>query len=141
MFAQAQIIGRLTHSPQLKMSSGGKSFLNFDLAVPKFKKNNEVSFFHCVAFGTNAENIAKYVEKGDTIFLNGNLEQENYKGRDGANKEKVTLIANRVVFMTKKTNSKSSKNQLTQDIKADEEIDLGEGLEDPFAGIDDINIE
>lgn len=131
MFAQTQMIGRLTHSPQLKMSSGGKSFLNFDLAVPKFKKNNEVSFFHCVAFGTNAENIAKYVEKGDTIFLNGNLEQENYKGRDGANKEKVTLIANRVVFMTKKHEKQEKSNE-----KEEENFELGVGFEDPFEDID-----
>lgn len=41
----------------------------------------EVSFWPCLAWGKNADNIQRYFNKGDGIFVHGELILEKYEGK------------------------------------------------------------
>jgi len=75
------MIGRISTDLQLKESKG-KTYIKFNLAVPRKLKKDMTDFIPCVAFGKTAELIDKYLNKGNRIAVNGQLltNQYEYKG-------------------------------------------------------------
>ena len=63
--------GRLTKKPELRSTASGTSVCNYSLAVDnnKIDENGKrcVDFIDCVCFGKQAENLAKYQDKGNII--------------------------------------------------------------------------
>lgn len=104
----AQIIGRLTATPELKKTQSGNSVVSFTVAVNKPKKDGEeqqANFIDCVAWKATAELIAKYFEKGSQIGIDGRLETRYYETKDGK-KIKVTEInVGSVTFCEPKKNA------------------------------------
>jgi len=94
------IIGRLTEPPKLKQTNNGKSYCRFSIAVNGFKEN-DVSFFTCVAWNKTAELITKYLGKGDQCGIQGSLSQNRYQDQNGNKKSAVNIIVNTVQFLQK----------------------------------------
>ncbi|QEH61222.1 single-strand DNA-binding protein [Spiroplasma chinense] len=93
------LIGRITKDPELRTSSGGKSYVAFTLAVNEFGGGNQFTqFIPCFAWEKTAENLAKFVKKGAQISVEGNLNvrQDNSNGQFST---VVTVRANRVQFL------------------------------------------
>lgn len=91
---QCTIGGRLTRDPELRYIPSGTAVAEFGVAINrKWKDKEEVTFVDVVAWAKTAEAIAKYLKKGDPIFLNGRLTFESWEGRNGEkrNRLKVTL--------------------------------------------------
>lgn len=71
------ILGRLTDNPGAKVAQqDGKAISNFSLADNYGQ--DKASFFRCVAFGKNAENINKSCQKGHRLIVNGRMEEEKW---------------------------------------------------------------
>jgi single-strand DNA-binding protein len=70
------ILGRLTDNPEAKFAQDGKAISNFSLADNYGQE--KASFFRCVAFGKNAENINKSCQKGHRLVINGRMEEEKW---------------------------------------------------------------
>lgn len=71
------LVGRLTRDPDLRYTSSGMAVAKFTLAVNrKFVKEGqqEADFIPITAFGKNAENLAKYVTKGQQLAVEGRLQ-------------------------------------------------------------------
>lgn len=96
--------GRLTAAPELKTTQNGTIVLRFSVAVNRMKKD-ETDFIECVAFKTTAENIAKYFSKGSSIFVEGHINIDNYKGKDGNKRKSVVVIVDRFDFVESKNKS------------------------------------
>lgn len=73
------LTGRLTVKPELKKTSSGKEMSTFSIAVPKDK--DHTSFIRCVCWGTQAENLCKYQDKGNLIGVEGELNTRDYEGK------------------------------------------------------------
>ena len=71
-------LGRATHTPELKTTNSGKSVVNFTLAVKRPYSADETDFIDFVAWGTQAENFCRFVNKGDIVAVKGHLEKRNY---------------------------------------------------------------
>jgi single-strand DNA-binding protein len=73
------IIGNLTRDPELRYSGGGAAICKLGLAVNNKwtgadgNKHEEVTFFDCSAFKSNAENLAKYATKGQLLYVEGRM--------------------------------------------------------------------
>jgi len=104
------ITGNLTQAVELRSTASGLSVAEFGIAVnEKVKKGNdwvkETSFFDVVAFGSTAEVIGEYTEKGSPLLFEGRLKQETWE-KDGQKRSKVKIIADKVEFIGKKGDNK-----------------------------------
>lgn len=76
-------LGRTTKDIELTQTTSGIAVAKFTLAIPRQFKTadgeREVDFLNCVAWRKNAENIAKYVNKGDQLFIVGTVQTRSYE--------------------------------------------------------------
>lgn len=100
------LTGRLTKNIDLRQTSAGKAMTYFTLAVNRvFKKEQGVSdadFVTCVAFGVQAENMARYLTQGSLIGIEGRISTRNFQGKDGNTVYVTEVIANNVTFLESK---------------------------------------
>jgi single-strand DNA-binding protein len=105
-------MGRLTRDPELKYTGTGKAVCQFALAInrPQGREARErgdkpqVDFLDCVAWGSQAENLANYQKKGSLILIKGRIQKRQYQNQEGENRYAVEVIANQVLFMPKNGN-------------------------------------
>lgn len=97
-------IGRLTTDIELRKTNSDIPVINFSIAVdrPGTNKDNRITdFFDCVAWRGNAENICKYFHKGDPIGIIGNLQNDQFKDKDGNDRKKTVISVDSFEFMPK----------------------------------------
>lgn len=100
------LTGRLTKNLELRQTSTGKSMTYFNLAVNRNFKNEQgeqtADFINCVAFGKQAENMARYLTQGSLIAVEGRISTRNFQGKDGNTVYVTEVIANNVTFLETK---------------------------------------
>jgi len=101
------VSGNLTREPELKYSSSNQSYVNFTIAYNRaYRKDGEwhtdASFFNVVAFGETAQRFADKALKGDTVIVEGSLQQDSWEDKQGNKQSKVTISAYRVQVLGKK---------------------------------------
>lgn len=82
------IIGRLTKDPEIRYSAGAQpvAFGNYTLAAdrPVGKDKEKVTdFLMCKVVGKTAEFAEKYLKKGMKIAIEGRVQCDVYKDKDG----------------------------------------------------------
>ena len=105
MLNQVILIGRLVKKPELRVSEGGVNYIKATLAVQSEFKNKDgdydTEFLEFTAFGKLAENTSKYCDKGSLLNVVGNLNNNVYKDKNGVNHYQLSIIANKVSFLSK----------------------------------------
>lgn len=97
------LVGRLTKDPEILFSAKTrKPYCRFAIAIDRGRsKNGEdlgADFPRVVAFGKTAENMQKYLEKGNMVCVDGVFRTEKYE-QDGSKKYSYSIVANRVQFL------------------------------------------
>ena len=114
MLNQVILIGRLVKKPELRVSEGGVNYIKATLAVQSEFKNKDgeydTEFLEFTAFGKLAENTSKYCDKGSLLNIVGSLNNNVYKDKNGVNHYQLSIIANKVSFL-----SKTAKKEEKQD--------------------------
>lgn len=94
------LVGRLTRDPELK--EGTTSVARFSVAIDrgKDKDGNDrgTDFPNVVVFGKQAENCAKYLEKGRQVAIQGRIQTGSYE-KDGKKIYTTDVVADRVEFL------------------------------------------
>ncbi|MDS1006388.1 single-stranded DNA-binding protein [Clostridium sporogenes] len=109
------LVGRIATDFEVKQVNN-TSVTNFKLAVNTSRKNKkgngyETAFLTIVAFGKNAENTYKYMSKGDTISVMGELRTRIYE-KNGMKITTTEISAKHIEFIKKaKANQQQSQNQ------------------------------
>ena len=99
------LIGNLTRDPQLSYLPSQTAVVEFGMAVNRKWKNkdgddkSEVCFVDCKAFGRTAENINKYLHKGDPLFIEGRLSFDSWTAQDGSKRSKHSATVERFQFI------------------------------------------
>ena len=100
------LTGRLTKNIDLRQTSTGKTMTYFTLAVNRAFKNeqgvSDADFITCVAFGKQAENMARYLTQGSLIGVEGRISTRNFQGNDGKTVYVTEVIAGNVSFLETK---------------------------------------
>ena len=97
------LAGNLTKDVELRYTQQGMAIANFSIAVNKGKKDNQKTFFaNCVAFKETAENLSKYVVKGNNIYVEGEIETQEWTDKEGNKKSKDVIVCNVVKYITMK---------------------------------------
>lgn len=88
------ISGRLGRAVDYKQGSEPKkSVAKFSIAV-NGRTKDDTSWIDCVAFGSTAEYLAKYSDKGSLLLVEGRLKQEAWQDRNGNNRTVVKVYVN-----------------------------------------------
>lgn len=91
--------GNLVKAPELRETSNGKSVATFSLAV-KRDYSEETDFFNIIVWGKQAENCAKYLDKGSKVLVVGQLQNKSYEAKDGSKRTVTEINASEVEFLT-----------------------------------------
>lgn len=106
------LMGRITHTLEVKKSSQDFSVLSSSVAVQRPYKNAngeyDTDFINFVAYREKADFIAKYFGKGKPIILLGWWQVRQYQGKDGSNKVANELVVTDVEFPPLNTNDGTS---------------------------------
>ena len=102
-----QLSGNLTRDPEIRATQGGTQVLSFGLAVNDRARNPKTgewedypNFVDCTMFGTRAEALARYLEKGMKVAVSGKLRYSAWE-RDGQRHSKIEVIVNELEFMSR----------------------------------------
>lgn len=101
-------VGNITREPELRSTQSGSCILTFGLAVNERRKNNQTGewedaplFVDCVMFGTRAEKVSQFINKGSKIAVDGKLRYSSWE-KDGQKRSKIDVVVNEVEFMSQK---------------------------------------
>jgi single-strand DNA-binding protein len=107
-FNKAILMGNLTRDPEVRYLPSGTAVASFAIAVNrKFKQGEEtkeeVSYIDIVVFGKPAENCGQYLNKGDSVLVDGRIQQRRWETEDGQKRSKIEVVAQTVTFMPKRS--------------------------------------
>lgn len=111
VFNNVYLMGRLTADPNQRfLGDTTTAVVDFSLAVNRgYRSNNQdaptADFIRCKAFGTTAENIAKFFKKGNRIAIWGNIQTGQYKNRDGQTVYTTEVVIDNWGFVDLKSES------------------------------------
>jgi single-strand DNA-binding protein len=99
------LIGNLGADPDLKYTPSNQAVCNLSLATSEsFKdksgqRQEKTEWHRVVAWGTTAENVAKYQNKGSTIYVEGRLQTTSWDDKEGKKRYSTDVVADRIVFL------------------------------------------
>lgn len=105
---RVQLIGNLGTTPEVKNLEGGKKMVRLVIATNETFKNQkgekvtETTWHNVIAWGTQAEFAAKYLEKGTEIAIEGKLKNNNYTDKDGVKRYVTDIVVNEFTMIGNK---------------------------------------
>ena len=93
--ARVTLIGNVGREPEVRFTANGTSVANFSVAVTfKRKGGEDITQWHRVTVYDKLADIAgRLVHKGRQVYVEGRLNFNTYKDRDGNEKQQVEVIA------------------------------------------------
>ena len=97
------VYGNLTRDPELKSLPSGIQVTTFSIATNRVWKDKDggkqesVEYHNIVVFGRQAENVAQYLKKGSSAFVEGRMQTRSWES-DGVKKYRTEIVADRVQF-------------------------------------------
>jgi len=107
-------IGRLTHNPDFRTTPSGKNVCQLSVAVERDYKREgapEADFFRVIVWGNAATACRDYLGKGSRIGIRGSLQNRSYEGRDGEKKYITEIIADKVEFLSGRSDLSNTPEQ------------------------------
>jgi single-strand DNA-binding protein len=104
-FNKVYLMGNLTRDPEVRTTPSGLKIAKLGLAVNrKYKTRDnemkeETTFVDIDAFGSQAETLERYCEKGSPLFVEGRLRLDQWQTSTGDNRSKLTVVLENFQFM------------------------------------------
>lgn len=106
---KVMIIGNLGSDPEMRFTPGGNPVTSFNVATnrvyttPDGERKEETEWFTLVTWSRLAETCNQFLTKGQRIYAEGRLHTRTWEGTDGQKHYRTEIIANRVIFLDKKS--------------------------------------
>ncbi len=132
------LIGRLSRDPELRHTSNNTPVCQINMAISRpvsQGKDPETDFINVVVWNKQAENLVKYVKKGNQIAIEGRIQTRSYDNEEGKKVYVTEVLANHVEFIGSNSNKTNDNQTQVQDNKTSytvEEID-NIPIDDPFS--------
>lgn len=132
------LIGRLSRDPELRHTSNNTPVCQINMAISRpvsQGKDPETDFINVVVWNKQAENLVKYVKKGNQIAIEGRIQTRSYDNEEGKKVYITEVLANHVEFIGSNSNKTNDNQTQVQDNKTSytaEEID-NIPIDDPFS--------
>ena len=104
MLNNVELIGRVGNEPELRYTPSNKAVVKLSIATTETAKDKTVktTWHNVTVWEKTAENVEKYVKKGDLIYIQGRIE---YTEKDG--KYYTAIVAQKVNFLSSNGGSQS----------------------------------
>ena len=127
------LIGRLVRRPELKYTGSNKAVCDFSIAVNRNYTNDEgereADFINCQVWNKQAENLCKYMDKGNQLSVEGDIRTRIYEGEDKKNHTYTFVQVNNIEYLESKK-SETKKAVVEENKNPDQEfIDFGNTIE------------
>jgi single-strand DNA-binding protein len=105
MYQQMSIIGNVGKAPELRYLQNGTAVADFSVAVNKRyttsagEQREETTWFKVTCWRGLAETVAQYVNKGQQIFVTGEIKVEAYLNKAGEAAAQLVITADTVKFL------------------------------------------
>jgi len=108
-FSSVQLKGTLGKDPELRSTPNGTRVANFSLAVERgYGDKTQTDWHNCVAWKDLADFVEKYLKKGKSVYVTGELQVRSWDDKNTGQKRYVTEIkADRIEFADDGGGSKS----------------------------------
>lgn len=132
------LIGRLSRDPELRHTSNNTPVCQINMAISRpvsQGKDPETDFINVTVWNKQAENLVKYVKKGNQIAIEGRIQTRSYDNEEGKKVYVTEVLANHVEFIGSNSNKTNDNQTQVQDNKTSytvEEID-NIPIDDPFS--------
>jgi single stranded DNA-binding protein (ssb) len=116
---QVQVIGRLGREPEIRQA-GASRVCSLSLAIESsFKDANgdwhkKTTWMRVSVWGKPADGLA-HLEKGDLVFVAGELESKSWQDKDGQKRETTEIKARIVTAISTRRNAPSQEQSGSQD--------------------------
>lgn len=86
------VTGNLTRDAELKYTNNEKAYSKFAIANNEgYADNKKTTFLNCVLWGKSAENLNRFLVKGQKVLITGKLEINKFKDKDGIEKQIIEI--------------------------------------------------
>jgi single-strand DNA-binding protein len=97
------LVGRLTRDPELRALASGSTVCGLRIACNGVRKDGEVyqerpNYFDVSVFGSQGENVERYLRKGSRLAIDGRLEWREWETGE-QKRQAVCVVADSVEFL------------------------------------------
>ena len=102
---RVQIIGNLGRDPELRFTQDGTPVANFTVAVNESWRSRDgeqrerTEWFRVVAWRHLAEIANQYLRRGRQVFIEGSLQTNEWKDREGNDRTTTELVARNMIML------------------------------------------
>jgi len=99
------LTGNLTRDPELRTTPSGTSVCSLRVACNTRRKDasgqwvDKPNYFYVTVWGAQGENVARFLERGRPIAVDGRLEWREWEDGQGNKRQAVDIIADSVQFL------------------------------------------
>lgn len=102
------LTGRLVNDDFKKFQSS-KGIISLTFKIALIEKTKRTNFVDIVCFDKIANNITKYIKKGDLLEVEGKLNNSKYTTKDGKTIYKTEIVAKNITFSVKSKHNENNK--------------------------------
>lgn len=95
------LIGNLTKAVEIRFTKTEMKVANFTLAINRENRKEESDFISCVAYGNQADLVAKYLDKGSKVGIEGHIQTGSYE-KDGKKTYTTDIVVEKIQFLDSK---------------------------------------
>lgn len=137
------LLGNIGSDPEARKTTHGTTILSLRLATTETyrerdtKTRKERTEWHkVVVFGQSADNLSKFLAKGDRILVEGKLRTRSYQAKAGHKVYVVEVVSDNILLQ----GSKKFEEKRNGGRREKEEEKTTSEDEDPFNGADDDDV-
>lgn len=110
---KAMVFGNLTRDPEMRALPSGMQVCTFSIATNRVYNDRDgnrqeaTDFHNITVFGKQGENCSKYLSKGNSAYIEGQLRTNSWE-KDGVKHYRTEIIADRVQFGPKNSSGGNS---------------------------------
>ena len=120
-FNRVTLMGNLTRDPELKRTKSGATLTELGMAMNRSwtnengQRHDETTFVDVTVWGKQAENAAKYLQKGRSVLIEGRLQLDSWQDTNtGQNRSRLRVVAESVQFLNSHQLSRTAPNRWGQ---------------------------
>lgn len=131
------LVGNIGKDPEVQLIEGNIPVAKFPLATTEMRKEksgqqiSDTTWHNIVLWRGLAELAEKYLRKGSLVYIEGKLRNRNYEDKDKIKRFYTEIVAENLVMLDKRKDSKSSDDIVSSDTPLSEEKDTIE--DNPFS--------
>ena len=105
-FNKIILVGNLGRDPELRYTPQGLAVCDFSMATNERKRDKSGEYqdvptwFRVTLWRNQAENAAKYLKKGNPVYIEGRLSLEVWTDRDGNTRQTLSVQATDMHFIS-----------------------------------------